>query len=496
MSEKEKETGAAAEDQDVAAAAEEEDAAAVAGAPAELAGDDASPDEKEFEFVEEPSFDIEYKGNCAYEVKVSVPASNEKKQAEEVFEELQQDAQVPGFRRGKAPRRLLERKFGKSVRNDVADKLVGAAFRKLIKDQDLRPLSFPEVDGLDKVGERAAEAPIEFTLKFEVVPRVQLADYKGIEVERPVVKIDDSDIDEAVENMRQRFALYETVDEPAADGDQVILDFHGTIAGEDFQGNHADNYPYILGTQRFFPEFEAVLRGAKAGDEKQCEVAFPQDYHGKEVAGKTANFVIKVNEVKRRQAPEVTDEFAKQAGYESVADMREKIAEEMRTGTAATSDRMAERNALEKVIAASTYELPESLVTDSANSYFEQEVARLRQQRMPGAEIEEREEALRKEARENAEQEIKSFFTLREIGKAEGIEVTEEDFEAEAESIQARTGAERDMVTRFLQEDEHRDAYTDRIFRRKAMEALLAHVKIVEKELTRESDEENDTADA
>ena len=176
--------------------------------------------------------------------------------------------------------------------------------------------------------------------------------------------------------------------------------------------------------------------------------------------------------------------------------MREKIASEMSEGTSATSDRMAERNALEKVIGASTYELPESLVADSANSYFQQEVERLRRQRVPAADIEAREEELRKEARDNAEQEIKSFFTLREIGKAEGIEVSEEDFEAEAESIQARTGAERDMITRFLQEDEHRDSYTDRIFRRKAMQALLSHAKIVEKELTRESDEENESAGA
>lgn len=473
---------------------EQDTGAGVATAPHDHDHEHEHEHEKdEFEFVEVPVFDIEYKGNCAYEVKVSIAPANEKKQAEEVLENLQSEADVPGFRRGRVPRKLLERKFGKAVRDEVTEKLTSAAFHKLVKDHDLKPLSLPKVEGLDTAKDRADDAPLEMVFKFEVMPRVTLCDFKGLEIERPVVTIDESDIDEAAMNIRRRFSLYETVvDAEAADGDQVIIGFQGTIDGSEFAGNKAENYPYILGTKRFFPEFEAVLQGQKAGAEVECDVAFPADYRASDVAGKTAHFTIKIHEIKRRQLPEMTDEFAAQAGYESVADMRAKIAADLRAGSGAQSDSIAESNAMEKIIAGSTFELPESLLESVSRDSYEQELRRLREMRVPAAEAEEREEELRKSARERAELELKEFVVLREISRAEKLQVTEADFEREAEAISRRTGAELKAVTGVLQGEEYRDEYTDRILRRKALELVIQNAKIVEKEIPREEGEEGD----
>lgn len=449
--------------------------------------------EGEFEFVEEPVFGIEYKGNCAYEVKVSIAPANEKKQAEEVLEHLQSEVDVPGFRRGRVPRKLIEKKFGKAVRDEVTEKLISAAFQKLIKDNDLKPLSMPKVDGLDEAKDRAEDAPLEMVFKFEVMPRVTLCDFKGLEIERPVVTIDDADIDEAAMNIRRRFALYETVaDAEAAEGDQVIIGFHGTIDGEEFAGNKADNYPYILGTKRFFPEFEAVLKGQKAGAKLECDVTFPADYRAGDVAGKSAHFSIEIHEIKRRQVPEMTDEFAKQAGYESVADMRAKIADDLRAGSSAQSNSIAESNALEKIIAGSTFELPESLLESVTKDSYEQDLRRLREMRVSAAEVEERDEELRKAARERAETELKEFVVLREISRAEKLEVTDTDFEREAEAISRRTGAELKAVSGVLQGEEYRDEYTDRILRRKALELIIQNAKIIDKEIPREEGEKGD----
>jgi trigger factor len=188
----------------------------------------------------------------------------------------------------------------------------------------------------------------------------------------------------------------------------------------------------------------------------------------------------------------LTDEFATKAGYESVADMREKVAAEMLERTKATSDGMAEQNVMDKLLEVCTFELPKSLIESSANEYFNHEVNRLRTNHVPGSEIEAHEEEIRAEARANAIDEIKKFVALREVGDAEGIVVSEEDMMKEAEMISQSTGTEIDTVTQYLAQSDKRDSYTDRIFRRKAMAVLLGNAKITEKELPREPEEKKD----
>jgi trigger factor len=168
------------------------------------------------------------------------------------------------------------------------------------------------------------------TLKFEVAPRCELGKYRGIKVERPVLRIADKQVKEAIEQLRERNATFEAVKGKAKEGDQVVIDFEGTLDGKVIAGGKAENYPYILGSGRFFKEFEEAIAGHKAGDEVTADVAFPEDYHGKEVAGKTVGFAIKIHEVKRKALPEVDEEFAKTAGFESVDEMKEKIAADLR----------------------------------------------------------------------------------------------------------------------------------------------------------------------
>lgn len=452
----------------------------------------------EFEFAEDPTFDVDYKGECAYEVKVAIPAANTLKQSEEMYAELQGEAEIPGFRRGKAPRKLLERKFGKAVRGEATEKLVSAAFRKLIKSEDLKPIDYPDIDGLEDVHDLPLDAALEFTLKFEVAPRVTLGNYKGIKVERPVLKIEDAQIDEAIESMRARFAAYETVeDAEAQDDDQVIIDFKGMLNGEAFAGGSAENYPYILGSGRFFSEFETALKGAKTGQEVTCDVPFPEDYSSVDLAGKTANFTIKVNEIKRKTLPEVNDDFAKGGGFESLADMKEKVAKDLQDGADQQGQQIAERRAVEAIVEASTFEIPKSLVESSAKEYYNQEVRRLLTLRTPAEEIDRREAELRKEAEDHATKEIKAYVVVNEIGIAENIEVVEEDFEKEAQAIMARTGMDWDIAKRFLSQEDKRSDYETRIYRQKAMAVVMDSAKVKDKKVTREElYKEDEEADA
>ena len=447
--------------------------------------------EDEFEFVDEPNFEIDYKGDCLYEVKASVPASNEKKQAEKVLDDVVRDADVPGFRRGKAPRKLVERRLGKAIRSEVTGKIVDATFKKLIKDKDMKPLALPNVEGLEKEAERATGEPLTFSLKFEVLPKVDLGKYRGVKIERPVVIIDDKDVVEAIDGLRERQASFEAYDGAAKDGDQVVIDFSGKIDGEEFNGGSAQNYPYILGSKRFFAEFEKALVGTKTGKEVTTDVTFPEDYSAKHIAGKTATFTIKIQEVKRKQLPELTDEFAKGMSYESVEDMKQKIADELRQSCEAQSNRVAEQRALDIVVEAGTFELPKTMIDSVTRDVLEDEYRRLLQMRIPAGDIDARVEDMEKAARETAVRDIKRLLVLNEIGEAEGVEVTEDDFEQELADMSARTGVEMGTVERYMQKANVRSKFESRIFRAKSLAVLMEHVIIENKEVPREELEEH-----
>jgi len=457
--------------------------------PSAEAAATATEDEEKFEFVEDPVFEIDYQGECAYEVKATIPVANEHKLAEDLFEKLRHEAEVPGFRRGRAPRKLIERKFTKAVRNDVEQQLVAAAFEKLIEDEKLVPIAMPDVEGLEKESreERKEDEPIAFTMKFEVRPRCELGKYRGVEVERPVFKVADEKVDEAVENIRGRFAVFETVEDgEAAESDQVIIDFKGTVDGKEFEGGSADNYPYVLGTKRFFPEFEAVLTGAKPGSTVSCDVAFGEDYAREELRGKTAAFEITINEIKRRNVPELTDDFAAQAGYESADDLREKVTERLRESASGQGAAIAQERTLKAVIDAATFEIPKTMIRNLADGSYEDRVEELRKQRMPAAEIEQHEDALRAGSEAAAVATIKQWVALQEVADAEGIEVTDEDFEREAADMAQQMGASAEAVAEFMGGEDRRSGYEMRFLRAKVLDCILSHAEVTDRELTPE----------
>ncbi len=439
-------------------------------------------EEKPFAFEQDPVFDVEYKGDCAYEVKVTVPAANLKKQSDEMLKQLQEEAMIPGFRKGKAPIKLVQNKFNKAVRTDAIDKLVDESFHKLVKDKDLKPIGAPKADGLEDKAALKEGDDLAFSLSFEVSPRCELGPYRGIEVERPVVNINAADIDEVLERMRERLAMYETVEEAAQDGDQVLIDFEGKIDGEPFQGNSSENYPYIMGSARFLGEFEAALMGKKAGETAQADVTFPADWRNAELANKTAAFEIKINEVKRRALPEINDDFAKQAGQESLEAWRKAVEEQLRADTAEQSDSYARNSAMEKVIAGSTFEIPKTLLDSMAQSAYEAALERMRRQRIV-VESEEQVKELQDSAREDAIREIKEFVILREIAEAEGIEVADEDFEEHAASLATSAGVDKEIALGYLLGEEQRGRTETNILHKKVFDVILEHATIVEKEL-------------
>lgn len=443
--------------------------------------------EEEFKFVEPPAFEIDYKGECAYEVKVSIPVANEHKLAEDSLEELRKRAELPGFRRGKAPKKLVERRFGKAIKADVESQLIGAAFRKLVDDNKFAPMGEPDVDGLDEAAARKEDEPLTFTLKFDVRPRVELGKYRGLEVERPILKVTDENVDQVLENARARHATFETVaDAEAAEGDQVVIDFCGTIDGAEFPGGAATDYPYILGSKRFFTEFEQALYGKKPGETTTCQVPFPEDYHSESLKGKISDFTITVKELKRRIMPEPNDEFAKQSGFDTLAEMRQNIDESLKNQARDQGNAFIKDKLLLAIVESSTFEIPKSLIKSLAHDMYEERMNELTTARVPVAEVEQREAAIREGAETSALKTLKSWIVLNEIAEAEGIEVTDADFEQEAAALARRTGASVDAAAKFLGQEGRRGNYEMRILHEKTLGAIVAHATIEDKELNEE----------
>jgi len=442
--------------------------------------------EEEFKFEKDPEYEIDYKGDCLYSVKISIPAVNTKSQINKNLEEVKEHAELPGFRKGKAPMWLVENKFGKIARKEALDKVITESVKKLMEDNKLRAFSTPQFEGLEELDKLPEDKDISFQVSFEVAPRCELGKYRGLELERKVLEPDENMIAERLELLRNRFAIYQSIpDAEIANGDQAIIDFNGTIDGESFPGGTANNYPYIVGSKRFFGKFEEALIGAKVGETKTCEVEFPIDYTNKSLAGKKAIFEIKIKDIKRKEMPALDDEFAKQAGAENLEDLKQKIKKELEDAISEETDYQLETDAIEQVIANSTFEIPKSLIEEVAKNQVEEQIQRMIQMRIPVSEIEKQREELEKDAKEKAEKTIKWYTVANEIAEAEGIEITDSDYEDEAQNIQGRTGIDIETIRNYIQEQGKEDV-NDTIIRKKVVKLILDSAKIETKTISRE----------
>ena len=296
-------------------------------------------------------------------------------------------AKVQGFRPGKAPLAIIERSHGPSVRYDAINSELGKAFEKAVSDAKLRVAGMPNIEPKQSEGE-ADKDVLAFSATFEVYPEVALPDLAALQVKRTETQVSDEDIQRTIEILRKQRAVYEPREgREAQDGDRVTLDFVGTLDGEPFEGGKAENFPFLLGEGRMLPEFETAVRGMKAGDTKVFPLSFPEDYAGKEVAGKTAEFTITLKEVAEAELPEVDAEFAKSLGQAEgdveklMADVRANIEREVRARTRART----KGSVMEALLAAASFDVPKALVEGEAQGRVEAAREELKQRGVPNA---------------------------------------------------------------------------------------------------------------
>lgn len=385
---------------------------------------------------------------------VEVPAEQVNAGLDKAFKKVVKEINVPGFRKGKMPRQMFEKRFGaESLYQDAIDFILPDAYANAVEEAGINPVQNPEID----IETIEKGQPLVFTAKVTVKPEVQLGEYKGLEVAKPDTEVTDEDIENQLKENQERFAELELKeDEAIVEGDTAVIDFEGFVDGEAFDGGQGSDYSLEIGSNSFIPGFEEQLVGVKAGEEKDVEVTFPEEYHAAELAGKSATFKVKVNEVKSKQLPELNDDFAKEIDpeVESLEALRTKMKENMATDKKAAADAALRDELVQKAAANSTIDLPHAMIhteMDRMMADFEQ---RLTQQ---GMTLElyfqfsgQDEEALRAQMHDDAETRVRVSLTLEAIAAAENMQVSSEEIDKELEKMSAQFNMDIEQIKTSL----------------------------------------------
>ena len=303
---------------------------------------------------------VENLGTLERRVSMSVPVRDIEKQVDERLKQLARNVKMPGFRPGKVPMKIVAQTYGPQVRNEVLGDAVQKSFSEVVKEANLRVAGYPKIEKKDGAG---AEA-LEFSATFEIYPEVKPGDLSGTAFEQPKVAVDDAAVARTIEVLRKQRTKFVAADRPAKDGDRLTIDFNGTIDGVPFDGGAAQNFVFALGGGSMLPEFDAAARGMSAGESKRFGLKFPADYHGKDVAGKEAQFEIVIKNVDEPRLPEIDAEFAKSLGVADgdVEKMRGEIRANVEREVKKRVEARVKNQAMEALLASTPLDVPKALV--------------------------------------------------------------------------------------------------------------------------------------
>jgi len=403
---------------------------------------------------------------------------------QKAYKKVVKQVAIPGFRKGKVPRPLLEAHFGKEVLyEDALEFVVPDAFAAAIQELGLEPIAKPEYT----FNTIEAGKPVEFSVKVAIKPEVKLGQMEGIQINIPKFEVSEEHVNEVLENMRLRYAeSIEKTDEPAELGDALDIDFEGFINDEPFAGGSAKDYRLVLGSNSFIPGFEDQLVGLKAGESKDVKVTFPEAYHAQDLAGKDAVFKVTVKKVFGRKLRELNDEFAQEISeYETMEELKANIRKDLEN-TSETKKRNAIRSAIiNKIIEVCDLTVSPTVIEEEIQHMMEQFDHRLQHQgfslerylKMTGATV----DSFKEEVRPEAERNVKSHFILEKLIQEKGIEASDEELDKEISKIASRMNISPEEARQGLG-DAALDNIKMNLLIDKALQYLIDHAVITETE--------------
>ena len=421
-------------------------------------------------------------GDSRVRVEVEVPSDALEREMRSAAAEIGRGMRVPGFRSGKVPPQVVIQQVGReAVLDEAVRRGLPAWYEEALSDAGITTVGDPKVDLSDLP---AKGSPLAFTIEVGIVPPARLGEYKGIEVGRREPSVDPDDVQTELERLRESLASLQTVDRAAGTGDFVVIDYTGRIDGEAFEGGEARGQVVELGSGRLIPGFEERLDGARAGDELEVEITFPDDYASEELAGKDAVFTVEVKEVKEKRLPELDDDFAVEAGgYDSLDELRAELEERLRQADERAVEAEFREAAVDAAVAQAQIEVAHELVHAKAHEMWHRTARRLSAQGVdPRRYLElsgKTEEELVTESEPDAELALKREAVLAAIVSTEGIEVTDEEVAAAIREAAGPDATEK-QLKRTLKRARSQgadEALKDDIAMRKAVDLLVEHAK-------------------
>ncbi len=411
---------------------------------------------------------------------VEVDEEQVAKALDQAFRKVVKKVNVPGFRKGKVPRPIFEKRFGVEVLyEDALDILLPTAYADAVKETGIEVVDQPDID----IKQLEKGKPFIFTAKVTVKPEVELGEYKGLEVPAKDFSVKPEDIEEELKRMQKRQEVLEAVEEGTVEeGDQVIIDFEGSIDGEPFEGGSATGHTLRIGSGQFIPGFEEQLIGMAPAEEKEIDVRFPDEYHAKELAGKEAVFKVKVHEIKRPHLPELDDEFAQDVSeFDTLDELKKDIENKLKEKAKEEEERHIRDSLVELATKNATIELPPVMIEHEIDHMLEHFAQQLRFQ---GITLEQYEaftgqsrEALREQFKEDAEKQVRTSLVLEAISKKENIQVEEEEIEAELKKMAEQMQRDVDEIREILEKQGNLASIENQIRINKTIDLLVSHSK-------------------
>lgn len=426
------------------------------------------------------SYTVENTEKSLAVITVTVPADEFAQYVTKSYNKNKSKYNVPGFRKGKATQQMVEKQYGYGIFfEDAVDFAIDATYPEAAKDSKLDIVSRPEIsiENINK-GE-------DFVYKATVAlrPELTLGEYKGVEVTKASTEVTDADIENELKKEQERNSRLISVERPVENGDNTVIDFDGSVDGVHFDGGKGEDYPLVIGSHSFIEGFEEQLIGHSIGEEFSINVTFPENYHSKDLAGKPAVFDIKIKEIKKKELPEINDEFASEISeFETLeeykADLKTKLAVQKENAAKAQN----ENAVIEKVVENASVEIPGPMLNSQIDNMINDYARRMQAQGLPLDQYMEftgmTMENLRDQMKPNAERSIKTRLTLETVAKTENIEAEEADMDKELQKIADQYKMELDKIKELFGEAERKQMAAD-IKVQKAVEFLVSNAKFV-----------------
>lgn len=414
-------------------------------------------------------------------LKITAPAAEVNAGYKKAVQKIADQANIPGFRKGKAPRAIIEMHYGKeAVKQEAFEIVANKAYSEALDQEKLIPVSDPKVE--ESTFEEGKD--MELTIKVTLKPEPELGEYKGLHVEKKEVEVTDDQVDAQIKDMMGRDAKMVVAEEGAVieKGDFAIIDFAGTVDGEPFSGGEGKGYPLEVGSNSFIPGFEDQLVGLSKGDSTDVEVTFPEDYFVKDLAGKEAIFKVNIQDVKRKELPELNDEYvASKTDFKTVEELRANYKERMQKAAEANAKAEYEHELIDLAVANAKFSVPEIMIEDKISQMVDEMKMSLESRKMSldmymqytGLDM----AKIRENQRPVAEENVKTDLVLDAIAKAEDIQVDMADVDAEIAAISAQHGAAPEEVKKIIKGNGTMGLLLANILRRKAAHVVIDSAK-------------------